>query len=93
VDDCQVPVCLLPGIDLSNFLHDSPADETVDLLEIPARRLDVSSIDIRSTLEDARKLFQNESAEALCVFGWSPRGDRQLRGILTKEYFNKVYTL
>ncbi len=75
--------CILLGADLSTYLEtDLPrpmnpeapetveadaASRPVDLLGIPAQRLDVANLDYRSTLAEAQEVLKQKQAEALCI--------------------------
>ena len=85
------PVALLRGVDLLHYLEDKDEQTPINLLEIPGKRLEVSSIDLRATLDKARQIFQRENCEALCVLHWNPRARKRLYGIVARGQFEKLY--
>lgn len=91
----EKPIAILPTIDLNNYLQDDETDESneIDLMNIPAKRLQASSIDLRATADTARERFIEEGVEALCIS--SNIGPDMIRvyGILTKEKFKSSYDL
>ena len=87
-----VPLSVLRGVDLVNFVSDKQdRQESIDLLEIPAKRLQVACIDLRATLASAREMFRSENAEALCVIHWNPRTQRHIYGVISKDQFENLY--
>lgn len=76
VEGSSGPAALLPSVDLARYLEHLNDDvatsevdepETIDLMEIPAHRLDLAPIQYQATLEEALDQFENTQAEALYV--------------------------
>ena len=89
------PKCILPMTDLKNFLleHKEKKLEEVDLIKIPAKRLQVACIDLRSTADDARESYIENSVEALCVRSVIASGSYRIYGVLTKKHFQSLYNI
>ena len=89
------PKCILPMTDLENFLieHKDKELEEVDLIKIPAKRLQVACIDLRSTADDARESYIENSVEALCVRSVIASGSYRIYGVLTKRHFQSLYNI
>lgn len=74
--------------DLERMLAESDSGDparVIDLMDIPAHRVDAYPIDVRATLQEAYDLFEATEAEALVVQRASSLGRRRptLYGILT----------
>ena len=89
------PKCILPMTDLVNFLikHKEKELEEVDLIKIPAKRLQVACIDLRSSADDARESYIENSVEALCVRSVIASGSYRIYGVLTKRHFQSLYNI
>ena len=88
------PVALLRGVDLIQYLekHDSESLEaSIDLLQIPAKRLQTETIDLRATLAKTREIFNQTNAEALCVTHWNTKAMRYIYGVITRDQFEELY--
>jgi len=87
---------LLPPADLAQHLlartaHPSDQGDTViDLLEIPAKRLDTTSIHLQASLQEAYETISNSEFEALCVIRRGSDG-RQIEGVLTRSEIESHY--
>lgn len=97
VQNADGPDVLMPGADLARHLGEenaaaadgSPAD--IDLMAIPASRLQIAGISLRSTLQDALEELTESRADALAVFhGASPRS-RRIVGIVTRKAIEGYY--
>jgi len=53
-----------------------------DLLELPGMRKDVARIDARATVEEAQRMLNSESVEALCVQRMNAPA---ILGVITQE--------
>jgi hypothetical protein len=85
----------MPAADLARCIQESN-DETgqeIDLLDIPAKRLDLTSIDFQSTLQEAISVLNNSDAEALYVIRRTIPGINRIHGILTREEINSSYSI
>ncbi|MFK7794537.1 MAG: chloride channel protein [Gammaproteobacteria bacterium] len=92
IQDGHTPISLIRGIDLIQYLEkeDNAVDE-IDLMQIPAKRMQISQIDLRATLAKAREIFNQETSEALCVTHWNKNAPRYVYGVLTREQFEQLY--
>ncbi|HAU67882.1 MAG TPA: chloride channel protein [Gammaproteobacteria bacterium] len=86
---------VLPATDIARHLNelDSQTDvETeIDLLKIPAKRLDTRSIPIIATLQEAHEKMQNEDIEVLYIVGAHGKSKSRIYGVLTREHIEKSY--
>jgi len=89
------PIAILPTSDLNNYLEDENTDSTSEivLMDIPAKRLQVSCIDLRATADTAREHFIQEGVEALCISSTLTPGIIRVYGVLTKEKFKSSYDI
>lgn len=89
------PVSILPKTDLTNYLNDNKEIETenINLMEIPAKRLQVASIDLRCTADTAREHFIEKDVEALCIRSVLAPGVIRIYGVITKERFKSSYNI
>lgn len=91
IEEDFVPKSVLRGVDLINYIEDKSDDGPIDLMEIPAKRLQVACIDLRATLAKARDTFQTENAEAICVVHWNRRSQRHCYGVIVRDTFEDLY--
>ena len=89
------PISILPTADLTNFLAENEKVEAneINLMEIPAKRLQVCCIDLRATADSAREQFIEEGVEALCIRRVITPGAIKIYGVLTKEQFKSSYDI
>ncbi len=89
------PISLLPTSDLTIFLAENKEIESdeINLMKIPAKRLQISCIDLRATADSARELFIEEGVEALCIRSIIAPGAIRIYGVLTKEKFKSSYDI
>lgn len=89
------PIAILPTSDLSNYLKDDNHKEVaeINLMEIPAKRLQISCIDLRATADAAREHFIQEGVEALCISSTIGPDIIRVYGVLTKEKFKSSYDI
>lgn len=88
---------LLSAADLVRYLEqseqetgaDQGQEEEVDLLEIPARRLEILPISPRANLYQAWQLMQQKQVDALVVEG----ADYGFAGILTRDAIESYYRI
>jgi len=87
---------LLPPADLAQYLLSKPAQQTdskesvIDLLEIPAMRLDATEIHLQASLQEAHEVISQSEYEALCVIH-KENGHQQIDGILTRSEIESHY--
>jgi CIC family chloride channel protein len=78
--------CVLNANDLAAYLEEHDPDQPqIDLLQIPAMRKDVVSLDSRATVEQAQQTLANADAEALCVRRISTPMIDAVLGVITQE--------
>ena len=81
---------LMPATDLARHLEETDDDEIV-LLEIPAKRRQLTKVSLESTLQHAQQQINDTDAEALYVTRkLGPSADR-IYGIITQEDIEKHY--
>ena len=83
---------ILPGQDLAAFLAqqgDGKKPELINLMEIPARRLDIIPLADDSTLFEALQSLDAAQVEA----GFISTSQAQVAGIITREKINNYYRL
>ena len=87
---------LLPAVDLAQYLLSEAMGETtsddvvIDLLEIPAVRLDALTIHLQASLQEAHEAIVTAACEALCVIRRGGDG-KQIEGILTRQEIETRY--
>ncbi len=88
------PITLLRGVDLIQYLENQSVEssqESIDLLLIAAKRLQVETIDLRATLAKTREKFNHSNTEALCVTHWNTNAARYIYGVVTRDQFEELY--
>ncbi|MDX2504385.1 MAG: chloride channel protein [Gammaproteobacteria bacterium] len=94
---------LMPAIDLVRFIEqhreELHIDETVneeepiDLLEIPANRIEVASIHLQATLEEALNELDSHNLDALYVERMIAPGILHVYGVITRSQIESSYRL
>jgi len=88
-------MALLPAVDLARHLGDTSkrGDDLaqVDLLQIPAQRLDEAAIHLQATLQEAFEKLESASVEAVYVERLTANGVRRIYGVLTREAVESAY--
>ena len=89
-------IVLLRAVDLVTYLEEwepvrDEEEKMIELLEIPGKRLDVASVSLQATLQEALEVVENSSAEALYVESRSSTGISRVYGILTREMIESSY--
>ena len=89
------PIVILPATDLANFLTENSTTGTsgIDLMEIPAKRLQAAYIDLRAAVDSAQEQFLKENMEALCIRSTTPSGKTRIYGVLTRQHFKNLYSV
>lgn len=78
---------LSPG-DLHTAIQKTLSDEElIDLLKVPALRLDTHTLDSRATLQQALDLMTEHSVEALCI----ETSTQDIIGLLTRDQIEAFY--
>ncbi|HSH40771.1 MAG TPA: chloride channel protein [Arenicellales bacterium] len=87
------PVALLPAADLARHLDELDAEQEpeLDLLDIPAERLDLACTDVLASVQDARQVLDQSGKQALYVTGGHGAGRRKIYGVVTREDIDRAY--
>jgi H+/Cl- antiporter ClcA len=90
IDRDRKPQALMPALDLARYLGESP-DRTIDLLQIPARRLQLVPIHLQATLQEALEALERSGAEAIYVERMIAPGIKRVYGVLTRDQIESAY--
>jgi H+/Cl- antiporter ClcA len=88
---------LMPTAQLVRFLEsETPTDEApeaaqIDLMAIPAERLQVESLPLHANLEEAWQMFEQTAAEALLVKRRGRRNADRVYGLVTPDIVERSY--
>ena len=94
IDHGGKPRALMPAIDLVRYLETAEVtdqDPHIDLLEIPAQRLDAAPVHLQETLQQALERLDAGEGEALYVERVTAPGIRRIYGILTRQMVESPY--
>ena len=101
VEGSNGPTALLPAVDLARYLEDTEKlvraeeldelPETIDLMDIPANRRDVSAVQYQATLEEALDEFEASNAEALYVQRHVAPMIQRVYGVVLKSDIESYY--
>jgi hypothetical protein len=91
VDKDGGPAYLMPGIAVASALSLAPEAPEIDLLAIPANRLELAPIHLQATLQEALDMMQSRAAEALYVQRIIAPGIMHIYGVLTRERIESAY--
>ncbi len=83
---------MLSAADLARHTKQS-SDDTIHLLEIPAKRLQWASIGPQSTLQEALETLNNTQADILAVIRKRPFASDQIYGVLSRDTIDANYHL
>ena len=83
---------LMPISELAKYIQTEEIEDDLDLLEIPAKRLQLSPISLQSNLQQAHEKFE-QGAEALYVVFNEKLADKNTRiyGIITEDMVESAY--
>ncbi|MCK5697669.1 MAG: chloride channel protein [Gammaproteobacteria bacterium] len=87
---------LMPTVDLVNFLElkiQNDMDNTINLLKIPANRIDIAPIHLQATLEEALNKINELNIDALYIERMSAPGIMYCYGIVTRSQIESAYRL
>lgn len=85
---------LLLAADLVRYIQDrDQLAENIDLLAIPASRLELGKLYWQATLQEAYDLLEKSSAEALYVYRLPAPGVQRVDGIITSQHIEAGYRL
>jgi hypothetical protein len=97
VESDGAPPALMPAIELARFIESRDAgfedDEAIDLLAMPAKRLEVETIGLQANLQEARAAFAEHAVDALVVRRMTAPGIFRIYGILTPDIVERTYRL
>lgn len=88
---------LMPGVELAKFVEANEGDnvdeagETIDLMNIPAERLQVAPIDLQANCQQAYEKLAQGTCEALFVERRIKFGGNRIYGVLSKDMIEKAY--
>jgi len=88
----SVPTALLPAVDLARELEQTEG-ESFDLMEIPARRLQVSAVPIQASVDEALGKLNEEKVEVLVVQQFAAPGITRVVGVLTRDTLEGSYRI
>lgn len=94
INHADKPRVLMPAIDLVKFLESDQAAERgqrLDLMEIPAQRLDAAPMHLQETLQQALEHLDAGEGEALYVERVTAPGIHRIYGILTRQMVESHY--
>lgn len=99
-DDDDRKTCLLPATDLARHLNEldeqasqNDQDPQLDLLRIPAKRLDVAATTIVATLQEAHEKMRSEHCNALFIRGAHGESKQRIYGVITREHIESSYKI
>jgi len=92
VEKDNIPVALMPSVDLAQYLTMNQQDE-IDLVEIPGQRFDFVVIGIRDTLQLALEQMDQKHLDVLCVGlkAEQASGRYQIHGVVTRQMIETYY--
>jgi chloride channel protein, CIC family len=82
---------LLAAVDLVRARKELPDEDGYDLIELPGERLQVTTVDMRATLQEAQDKLMQTGAEAVCVISQTVPGIPRVLGVLTPEDIENSY--
>lgn len=88
---------LLPATDLARYLNElderqaDQEEKKLDLLRIPAKRLDTAAITIVATLQEAYEKMESEQCDLLFIQGAHGGNKLRIYGVITREHIEKSY--
>jgi len=95
IDEGANPQVMMPAVDLARHLQESNVEEggvdEIDLMKIPAQRLQLAPIHLQATLQEAREALDKSGAEALYVERMTAPGIRRIYGLLTRDTIASAY--
>lgn len=91
VDKDGAPAYLMPGIAVASHLSQSPDDQEIDLLEIPADRLELTPVHLQATLQEALDILRASGTDALYVQRPIAPGIHHVYGVLTRGRIESAY--
>jgi len=94
----EEPIAVLPAAELARYLEETEtkpefdsSDHKVDLISIPAKRLDIASLHVQATLEEALQRFAEKGVQALYVERTSAPMIKPIIGVITRADIDGFY--
>jgi H+/Cl- antiporter ClcA len=91
VGDGEGGALLMPAVDLARALEEAPEAPTLELLSVPARRLQAVPVAFEASLQEALDALEQGQAEALTVERTVAPGLKRLQGVLTRADIEGAY--
>lgn len=86
---------VMPAVDLAKHLgtveQEDSDEQSVDLMSIPGKRMEVDAIELQANLQEAWTRFNETHVEALVVWRMTAPGIRRVYGILTQDTVEQSY--
>jgi hypothetical protein len=91
-EEDALPHSLMPASDLARHMEERVADEeSLDLLAIPAKRLQVTAVPFQATLQEGIEILQSSQSEALYVVRDTLTRQPTIFGILSRQDIEANY--
>ena len=93
----ESPLAVMPAAELARYSEDTETKHgpdssiEVDLMSMPAKRLDIASLHVQATLEEALQRFNETGVEALYVERTSAPLIKPIIGVLTRSHIENFY--
>jgi len=84
------PVSIMLSADLARSMGKEIPDE-IDLMEIPAQRVDSVQINIRATLQQALEIMESHQVDKLYVGQSTAAGATSVQGVITRQKIDSYY--
>ncbi|MFD2114034.1 chloride channel protein [Thiorhodococcus fuscus] len=91
IETARGPSLLMPGIAIASHLAHDPEAQEIDLLAIPAERLELAPVHLQATLKEALDILRARGVEALYVQRPIAPGIDHIYGVLTKGRIESAY--
>lgn len=85
---------VMPAAELARYVESAEMPtgaDSIDLLDIPARRMDAAPIDLQANLHEAAEALREHNTETLAVRRMTAPGIYRLYGILTADRIENTY--
>jgi CIC family chloride channel protein len=93
INEDGTPTSVMPAADLARHLKAGDSSKIIDLMEIPAARVDIHPIDFQATLQEALDSLNSHNAEALYVTRTTIPGISRIYGVLTRKEIDRSYSI
>lgn len=90
IRDGESHLVLMPAVDLVRQLQEEESD-MIDLLEIPAQRLELAPLRMQATLQEALETLKQSQADALYIEWFDRQHFWRIQGILTRDQIESAY--